>query len=308
MGSHIADIGFAYADINGQPAPNPAVATADAGWREFGSMDSAGTALDVSARCGDSGSCIQLTQAQVDAQYCNRAQIFASWNDWTGWDPLPEDTSDDACADPVIPGAVTWTGSAMSLGGSTTSVTGNITEQTDSNITFTADGGKFESSKLSTYFAYQELTGDFVISAKAKTIGLLRENGSYQFPTGVLMCVCDAAAATTGLMGHASLNDITVDTTVNLVATYGHIQTTAGSWNKTGTTDVTAGDNLYIQLERAGNSYTARYSTDGGATYSNIGGSSFTDTLPDTLKVGFFATPNNTGEQTFVYEDIQITQ
>lgn len=307
MGSHIADIGFAYADINGQPAPNPAVATADAGWREFGSMDSAGTALDVSARCGDSGSCIQLTQAQVDAQYCNRAQIFASWNDWTGWDPLPEDTSDDACADPVIPGAVTWTGAALQLSGSTTGITGSIDAQTADSVTFTANGGKFETSKTSMYLAYQEISGDFVITAKAKTIGLLRESSNWQMPAGIMMCVCDPASEVTGQLAHASVSDNTQDATLNLVASYGHIQSAGGGWGKSGGDAVAPGDNFYLKLARSGENYTASYSADSGATYTTINAGILSD-LPATLKVGFFAAPNNTGDQVFTFEDIQITQ
>ncbi|MBU2986260.1 Ig-like domain-containing protein [Saccharophagus degradans] len=307
MDDHIADIGFAYLGINSQPAPNPAVATSASGWREFGSTDLAGTPLDVSNRCGDTGSCIQLTQEIVDAQYCNRAQILASWNNWEGWDPLPEDTTDDACSDPIIPNAVTWTGAALQLSGSTTGITGSIDAQTADSVTFTANGGKFETSKTSMYLAYQEISGDFVITAKAKTIGLLRESSNWQMPAGIMMCVCDPASEVTGQLAHASVSDNTQDATLNLVASYGHIQSAGGGWGKSGGDAVTPGDNFYLKLERNGENYTASYSADSGATYTTIGANTLSG-LPATLKVGFFAAPNNTGDQVFTFEDIQITQ
>ena len=43
--THIATSGWAVQGVNDQPAPNPEVATATSGWREYGSMDLAGNAL-----------------------------------------------------------------------------------------------------------------------------------------------------------------------------------------------------------------------------------------------------------------------
>jgi len=195
----------------------------------------------------------------------------------------------------------------MQLGGSTSGINGSIDAQTDTSVTLTAEGGKFESKKTSMYLASQDVTGDFTITAKVKAVGALRESSSYQFSAGLMMCVCDAASATSEPLANASIHDITADATVDLIAGYGHILATDGSWGKTGSTAVTPGDDLYLKLARTGQDYAASVSTDGGVTYSGLGGNTFT-ALPDTIKVGVFAAPNGSGAQVFTFEDIQITQ
>ena len=82
FGPHIAGVGWAYNGINGQPAPNPDPATANAGWREYGSMDLEGNPLDLSARAGG----YMLTQDEAVA-FSTRAAVFAGYNSGTGWTP-----------------------------------------------------------------------------------------------------------------------------------------------------------------------------------------------------------------------------
>ncbi len=305
MDDHVADVGWAYFGINGQPATNPEIATADQGWREFGSTDLAGNALDLSERCGDSDSCHILTEAEVSDRFCSRAQIFASYNNGAGWDPYPGDSSDDDCDGPV---AETWAGKATQLGATSTSIDGSIAEQSDSSVTFSASGGKFESQKTSLYVVSQDVTGDFTFTAKVKAVGTLRESNSYQFPAGLIMCECDTSNVTrNGLLANVSVNDITEDSTEQLVATYGHVLSATDSWAKTGSDAVSAGDNLYLKLVRQGQDYSASYSMDGGSSYTDLGSGTFTG-LPEALKVGVFAAPNGSGEQSFTFEDMAITQ
>jgi len=83
MDSHIAPVGWAGAGVNGQPAPNPAVATAASGWREYGSTDSSGTPLNLATRIGG----YQLSPTDIAAGFATRAQIFAAYNNGAGWNP-----------------------------------------------------------------------------------------------------------------------------------------------------------------------------------------------------------------------------
>ncbi len=87
MDAHIRTAGW-----NTSPLPNPVIATATSGWREFASMNLAGDTLDVSGRVADSS--YQLSLGEVASSYCNRAQIFAAYNNGAGWNPLPSDTTD----------------------------------------------------------------------------------------------------------------------------------------------------------------------------------------------------------------------
>lgn len=98
--THIATSGWAVLGVNSQPAPNPAVPTATSGWREYGSMDMSGNALDLSARAGG----YLMQQADV-ANLSDRGSIFASYNGNQGWDPAADNT-------PIIGVILTDTGFA----------------------------------------------------------------------------------------------------------------------------------------------------------------------------------------------------
>ena len=75
-------LGWAYRTA-GQPASNPATATAASGWRERGTTNLSGTALNLATRVGGH----LLTASEVASGVANRAQIFARFTG--GWNPVP---------------------------------------------------------------------------------------------------------------------------------------------------------------------------------------------------------------------------
>jgi len=85
MDSHVASAGWAGLGVNGQPAPNPAVATVDAGWREYGSTTLAGVPIDLRLRVGG----YALSDADVAARFATRAKVFAAYGNGAGWNPQP---------------------------------------------------------------------------------------------------------------------------------------------------------------------------------------------------------------------------
>jgi len=85
MDSHVAAAGWAGLGVNGQPAPNPAVPTADAGWREYGSTTLGGVPIDLRLRVGG----YALTDAEVAARFATRAKVFAAYGGGAGWNPQP---------------------------------------------------------------------------------------------------------------------------------------------------------------------------------------------------------------------------
>ncbi|MEX5746119.1 pectinesterase family protein [Massilia sp. X63] len=85
MDTHVAAVGWAGAGVNGQPAPNPAVARADAGWREYGSLDMSGNPLDLGARVGG----YILGDADVANRFATREKVFAAYGNGAGWNPQP---------------------------------------------------------------------------------------------------------------------------------------------------------------------------------------------------------------------------
>jgi hypothetical protein len=84
MDTHVIPTGWAY-NTNGQPIPNPAVATAASGWREYATTDMAGAPVSLTARVGGD----ILTDAEFAAGFSNRAQIFAAFGGGAGWNPQP---------------------------------------------------------------------------------------------------------------------------------------------------------------------------------------------------------------------------
>jgi pectin methylesterase-like acyl-CoA thioesterase len=83
---HILPVGWHYYEESTTgtiqpPGPNPAVASAQNGWKEYQSTDLDGKLLEVSRRLTP-GSC-QLTTARFEADYQDRATILGDW------DPVP---------------------------------------------------------------------------------------------------------------------------------------------------------------------------------------------------------------------------
>jgi pectin methylesterase-like acyl-CoA thioesterase len=85
MDAHVAPAGWAGQGVNNQPAPNPAVARADAGWREYGSTTLAGAPLDLRTRVGG----YVLSDADVANRFATRASVFAAYGGGAGWNPQP---------------------------------------------------------------------------------------------------------------------------------------------------------------------------------------------------------------------------
>ncbi|GAA5157632.1 family 16 glycoside hydrolase [Viridibacterium curvum] len=80
MDTHVATIGWAGLGVNGQPAPNPTTPTATTGWKEYGTMDTAGNAVSLSGRVG--GRILTDTEAAV---FATRAAAFSA----ISWNPVP---------------------------------------------------------------------------------------------------------------------------------------------------------------------------------------------------------------------------
>jgi pectate lyase len=85
MDAHIAAAGWAGLGVNGQPAPNPVVPNADAGWREYGSTTLNGTPIDLRTRVGG----YALSDAEVANRFATRARVFAAYGNGAGWNPQP---------------------------------------------------------------------------------------------------------------------------------------------------------------------------------------------------------------------------
>ena len=66
----------------GNPAPNPSKANATSGWKEYGSKDMNGAALNVNNRISAS---YQLMQAEYEAEYKDRSVIFKGASVGTDW-------------------------------------------------------------------------------------------------------------------------------------------------------------------------------------------------------------------------------
>ncbi|MFL6675227.1 MAG: pectinesterase family protein [Massilia sp.] len=83
MDRHIAPSGWAGGGVNREPAPNPAVASATGGWREYGSTDLSGNPIDLSRRAGGH----TLSAAEVQSRFASRAAIFSAFDRGRGWNP-----------------------------------------------------------------------------------------------------------------------------------------------------------------------------------------------------------------------------
>lgn len=85
MDRHIAASGWAGSGAAREPAPNPASASADGGWREAGSTDLQGVPLDLSRRSGG----LVMNPATARERFGSRAAIFSDFDNGKGWNPQP---------------------------------------------------------------------------------------------------------------------------------------------------------------------------------------------------------------------------
>jgi pectin methylesterase-like acyl-CoA thioesterase len=81
--NHVNPLGWAGAGVQRQPAPNPATASSESGWTEYGSMDLAGQPLDLSTRVGG----FLLTANQAKQRFGSRARLFQGFDGGRGWRP-----------------------------------------------------------------------------------------------------------------------------------------------------------------------------------------------------------------------------
>lgn len=88
MGSHIATIGWAGEGVNRQPASDPKAASARAGWREYGSDNEGGDAIELSQRHSAYILSTDHNGTNEVSPYTTRAKIFSA----IGWKPeVPKD-------------------------------------------------------------------------------------------------------------------------------------------------------------------------------------------------------------------------
>jgi len=84
MDGHIIPTGWAY-NVGGQPIPNPAIASAASGWREYGTTDLSGLPVNLAVRLGG----YVLSDSEYATGFASRAQIFAAFGGGAGWNPQP---------------------------------------------------------------------------------------------------------------------------------------------------------------------------------------------------------------------------
>lgn len=77
VSSVVPDVGW-----YNRPAPNPSKATAESGWKEYGSKDPSGNVLSTGSRLGASH---QLTDEEYEAGYKDRNTIFSGASVGTDW-------------------------------------------------------------------------------------------------------------------------------------------------------------------------------------------------------------------------------
>ncbi|KAA6345069.1 Pectate trisaccharide-lyase [termite gut metagenome] len=155
--------------------------------------------------------------------------------------------------------------------------------------------GKFESGKQSFTFVYQEISGDFVITAKLNSF--TNATSSNQAEAGLLLTPDISKEDGQFIYGFGGKGG-------NGVYNYS-CRLSAGVDRGSGTlTAPTGSGDVYLKLEKEGAIYKVSYSLDGGTTYGSSTDRNFT-TLPDKLYVGLAVSGAN-NEATAVFSNVKI--
>jgi pectate lyase len=191
-----------------------------------------------------------------------------------------------------------WTVEAMRMGGGS-AISGSVSESSETHASFTITGGKFESSAEGFFFINKVVTGDFVFSANLSAWNTPTRSGSDQGSVGVMMCVeCDNGGAV-GASAKVGLRDTGILHSQRLAAG-------ASMGKNTIALALVPSDQLYLRVARTGNSFTLSYSVDGGVTYTVARSNTFTDQLPEDVKVGLYAAQGNTDSNGFSLGQISL--
>ena len=211
--------------------------------------------------------------------------------------------------------AVVWSPAALDLVGTSTSLPlGSVTTNTSTALTLTAKGGSVNSTNRKLYFASQDVTGDFVFTARLSSVtvtgGTFTVSANNQFRFGILATESIATAATYPALGRfAELGFYTLTTAPTYQGSRAYKLDMGAATTQSRTNGAWAvGD--YLRITKVGNAITLSTSADGVA-YTAQNTSSFADVnsnpVASTLKVGFFAA-SGADELTLAFDNISITQ
>ncbi|KAA6351681.1 Pectate lyase [termite gut metagenome] len=209
---------------------------------------------------------------------------------------IPEQPENPPVVDPENPGGGEETGDWVKADIGPNS--GGSYTPNGSEITVTGKG-KFESSDQSFSFVYQEITGDFVMTAKVN--GYNDGKGDNSSQAGLMLTPNITATGNDFLHALSGMRDdkITFSYSQRVTA-----EVAAGRGTLSGATG--SGD-AYLKLERVGSTYKASYSLDGGNNYGNVRTVAFTATLPDKLYVGLaVSSGDNSKLATAIFSNVKI--
>lgn len=159
--------------------------------------------------------------------------------------------------------------------------------------------GKFESTAQVFHYVYTKLKGDFVFTARLDGVdfgGLASNQGR----AALLLTPDIATTGTAFVYGSTMFNASTTP--------FGRSHRLGtGSNNSNSSITVSGTGARYLKLTRAGNTYTAAASLDGGTTYVASSTQTFTTGLPEELFVGFaMSSSSNTAAASATFSDVQI--
>jgi pectate lyase len=205
-----------------------------------------------------------------------------------GEDPDPGITP--PVGEPVIGN---WTKSDIGISG------GSCTSNGSEIITLTGKG-KFESSAQVFTFVYQKISGDFVITAKLDSYDRNNTSNPNQGVAGLLFTTDIGATGKNFIHALAGKGGDGYY--------YSHRLDADSAADRKKLNDPTSSDSdVYLKLERVGDTYNASYSLDGGTTYGNPITGNFTSALPPELYVGLVVNSgDNSKVSTAVFSDVQI--
>jgi hypothetical protein len=215
-----------------------------------------------------------------------------------------------ATATPTPLPTIAWTTLAYKAGGSSAAISGTLAGGGNA-ITLSAVSGKFESTKEANYFAYTTVSGDFTLIARVSSISQeMKVSTSYQYRAGLQLCDGCTSEAITPAPAYAQ-SSLGVYAAATMYPVYAHRLSAGASYAKNAFATkeiVTAGSSLYLKLVRAGSTYQAFYSTDGGVSWVAQGASSTAEftSLPSALQVGFFAAPGLAKDTSITFDNISI--
>ncbi len=310
VSSSEATSSVAESSVASSEESSSSVASSEVSSEAASSVESSASSSEATSSSEESSSSIASSEASSEASSSVDSSVASS--------EAVSSSSESSATNSSASSIASWTGMALDLAGTSGNAPmGLINSSSGNTLSISTSGGNVNSSNRRYYFAYQQITGNFVFTARLSgvtpTSGTFTTTANNAYRFGLLITEnVSTADSYINSARFAEAGFYTTAATPTFRGSRGYkLDTGTGSPAFT-RSDIGAigflGVGSYMRIARTGNSVSISYSAN-GVDYTVANTSAFAETnlpLPSTWYVGLFGATQQ--ELALSFDNISITQ